>query len=154
MVCTVWRRLLMADAPDGIRGEPWLPSERRPPSRPGPVRITLINFGRWYYDHGSSFMPVMTNEDGEREYHDRLLRQGYEVLIRNATPHEHARMADEFDLLVDRLASGWPSGGGDNGFVSGLGNFSKADPEFPPERVEKSVSDLKARARIEPLEDM
>ncbi len=101
--------------------------------------VEMINYGHWYYDHGSTMMPVMTTEDGRREYHDRLLARGYEVLIRNATADEHAAMVEEFDRLVDKLAS--------EGFVAGIGNFEK---DSPPPNLAEAVADLKARARIEP----
>lgn len=111
------------------------------------MRLELINYGRWYYEHASSYMAVMVRADtGERAYHDKLLRQGHEVLIRNATPAEHAQMVVLFDEIVDDLAYGRDNAG----FVSGIGNFERDDPEYPLERVAAAVAVLKSRARYEP----
>lgn len=104
--------------------------------------ITLINYGRWYYEHASTYLPVMTDEEGQRMGHDKLLREGHTVLIRNATPREHAAMALWFERTVDRLAT--------EGFVSGIGNFDRNDP---PPGVKEAVELLKTRARYEPMKE-
>lgn len=104
--------------------------------------ITLINYGRWYYEHASTYLPVMTDEAGRRSYFDQHLRAGHTVLIRNATPAEHAAMAARFDLEVDDLAI--------NGFVSGIGNFDK---NSPPPGVKDTLELLKIKARYEPMQE-
>lgn len=99
----------------------------------------FVYYGRWYYDHASTWMPVEVNEQGTWDHSDRALNEGHDIRVRQATDAEHDRMCDEFDRLVDRLAS--------EGFVYGLGNF---DPKVVPHAtVASAVAKLKADARTE-----
>lgn len=104
--------------------------------------IRFIHYGRWYYDHSSTTLPVEVREDtGQRDYPDRYVERGETVLIRPATPDEHRAMAARFDEVADSLAR--------DGFVYGIGNF---DRKAPPAGLGDALAGIKARARVEPLE--
>jgi len=101
----------------------------------------LISYGGWYYDHASTFLPVLTHEDGTRSDWGKVsiaLANGDCVFIRPATPPEHDLMCERFDQTVDQLAA--------DGFAYGLGNFDK---DNPPADLKVKVGILKSMARIE-----
>lgn len=101
--------------------------------------MNLIYFGSWYYDHSSTMLPVLTDEEGRRSDWGKVsiaLDYGHTVNIRPATFSEHSLMARRFDEIVDEQAK--------QGWVYGLGNF---DRETPPANLQEHVNDLKRQAR-------
>ena len=102
---------------------------------------TFISYGRWYYDHASTWLPTLTDSEGKWATIgdiERVCGEGWTCLVRPATRAEHEEMLRKFDITTDQMEKA--------GFVYGIGNF---DPKNPPNGVAEAAKQIKARARVE-----
>ncbi len=95
----------------------------------------LIYYGRFYHEHTSKRLPVMTDDEGRSTSVEQQLKHHNEVYVRNATLVEHLEMVVHFDKSIrEQAAEGW---------IYGLGNY---DPADPPEEMFIRIGELLAMA--------
>lgn len=106
--------------------------------------VRFIDYGRWWYDHSSTRLPVWTLLDGTRDYPDRQVGRGVPVLIRPASRFEQEQMFAWFERVTHDLAA--------EGFVTGLGNFDPTEKTSAEVEAAKRTLLAAARAYVDGLD--